>query len=916
MGARRWSFYAALAAVAIMIMFLGGGARLYTEWLWFESLGYSNVFVTILLSEIGLRVAVGLAFFAFLFANLLLTRRVVLEQGRITLQEGNVIQINPDLPWQDLLSKKVLALTFFVLSAVLAYLFALSVAGEWVLLQKFLNPSAFGVADPIFGKDVGFYVFTLPFQIFLFNILFWTGIVTILFVGLAYFISSPFRGLGAVFANRFAQAHLSGLLAFILLVKAWGYLLQQYLLLYSARGVVFGPGYTDINATLLAYRVLLVLAVLAAAVVIANILMRRPQLLLYSVGGLIIASIVLGSIFPAVLQKFLVEPNELNRELPYIEHSIKFSRMAYNLDRVEQKPFPAGRTVGLDAIEANAATVTNIRLWDWQPLQATYSQLQQMRTYYEFKDVDVDRYTIDGEYRQVMLAARELDQKQLPDQAKTWVNQRLVYTHGYGVAMSPVNEVSAEGMPLFFLKDIPPVTDTDLVLDRPEIYFGEATDEYVIVRTEQMEFNYPEGDANVHTTYAADIGVELGSYLKRAVFALAFSDYRLLLADDVRPDSLILYYRNIWDRVPKIAPFLQFDQDPYIVIHDGKLFWLWDAYTTTNMFPYAEPFRGRDNYIRNAVKVVVDAYTGEVAFYVAEPEDPLIQTYQQIFPGMFQDLKAMPEGLRKHIRYPVDLFKAQAQMYTTYHMQNPVVFYNREDKWNLPTEIFGRDKRPMDPYYTIIKLPGEEEPEFTLILPFTPQGRKNMIGWMAARSDGDNYGKLLVYEMPKQSLVYGPMQVEARINQDQYISQQLTLWENRGSTVIRGNLLAIPIEDSLLYVEPIYLQAEASRMPELRRVVLLHGDRVVFEPDLPRALEAMFGGGGMMSATPPPPEFEGELPEAPPARERTLADLIDDARQEYERAQQRLREGDWSGYGQALEALGQTLEELARKAGN
>lgn len=916
MRAQRWMLYVLIAGVVVFVVCLGGAARLYTEWLWFHSLGYNQVFVKILLSDIGLRVAVGLAFFAFLFINLLLARRVVLEQGRITLQEGNVIQINPDIPWQSLLSKKVLTLLFFALSAVLAYLFTLSVAGDWVLLQKFLNPTSFGIADPIFGRDVGFYVFTLPFQIFIFNILFWTGIITILFVGLAYFISSPFRGLGGLLGHSFARAHLSALVAFILLVKAWGYLLQQYLLLYSARGVVFGPGYTDINATLLAYRVLLVLAVLAAVAVIANIYLRRPQMILYAVGGLIVTSLVLGSVFPAVLQKFVVEPNELNRERPFIEHNIRFSRLAYALDRVEQQPFPAGRTVGLDAIEANAATVNNIRLWDWQPLQATYSQLQQIRTYYEFKDVDVDRYTIDGEYRQVMLAARELDQDQLPEQAKTWVNQRLVYTHGYGVAMSPVNEVTSEGMPVFLMKDIPPVTDTDLVLDQPEIYFGEATDNYVIVRTNQQEFNYPEGDTNVFTTYAADSGVELGSLLRRALFALSFSDYRLLVSTEVRPDSLVLYYRNIWERVPKIAPFLSFDRDPYIVVNGGKLYWMWDAYTTTNMFPYAEPFRGRENYIRNSVKVVVDAYTGEVDFYVAEPEDPLIQTFQKIFPGMFRDLDEMPEGLRAHIRYPVDLFKAQAQMYATYHMQNPVVFYNREDKWNLPTEIFGRDEQPMEPYYTIIKLPGEEKPEFTLILPFTPQGRKNMIGWMAARSDGDNYGKLLVYEMPKQSLVYGPMQVEARINQDQYISQQLTLWENRGSTVIRGNLLAIPIEDSLLYIEPIYLQAEASKMPELRRVVLLHGDRVVFEPDLPRALAAMFGRPGDPVAPPPPSEdADGELP-AGPGPERTMFELIKEANREYQRAQDRLREGDWSGYGRALEALGRVLEELARQSGN
>ncbi len=915
MGARRWTFYAVVAAIVLFIMLLGGGARLYTDWLWFQSLGYSNVFVTILLSDLGLRVAVGLLFFAFIFVNLLLTRRVVLEQGHITLQQENVIQLQ-DIPWKQILNNRIITLFFLAVSAVLAYMFSLSAAGDWVLLQKFLNPSSFGIADPIFGKDVGFYVFTLPFHIFLFNILFWSGIVTVLFVGIAYFISNPFQGLRGLLANSHVRTHLSGLLAFILLVKAWGYLLQQYLLLYSPRGVVFGPGYTDINGTLLAYRVLLILAVLAALVVIANIFLRRTGVLAYAVGGLIVVSLVLGLVYPALLQRFVVGPNELAREAPFIEHSIAFTRKAYNLDQVDRKAFPAGRTVDLDAIQANSETTSNIRLWDREPLQASYGQLQQIRTYYELKHIDVDRYTINGVYRQVMLAARELDQSRLPEQAKTWVNQRLIYTHGYGVAMSPVNEVTREGQPVFLLKDIPPKTDTDIHLERPEIYFGEATDNYVIVNTDQLEFNYPEGETNVHTTHAAaDSGVTLGSILKRLVFAVALADYKIMLSTDVRPDSRILYYRNIRERVPKLAPFLMFDQDPYIVVNNGKLYWLWDAYTTTNMFPYAEPFQGRNNYIRNAVKVVVDAYTGDVDFYVAEPEDPLIRSFALIFPDMFKEIDEMPASLRAHIRYPVDLFKVQAEMYATYHMQNAAVFYNREDKWSLPTEIFGQEKRPVEPYYTIVRLPGEEAPEFVLIMPFTPHGRENMIGWMAARSDGEHYGNLLVYEMPKQSLVYGPMQVEARINQDQYISQQLTLWENRGTRVIRGNLLSIPIEDSLLYIEPIYLQAEDGRMPELRRVVLLHGERVVFEPDLPRALAAMFGTPGAPGAAPPPvtdPDA-GPLDEVPVVR--TMADLIEEANREYERAQERLREGDWSGYGAAISNLGRVLDELLKQAG-
>ncbi len=907
----RVTLYVIIATVALLFMMLNGGARLFTDWLWFQSLGYEGVFIKILVSDIGLRVAVGITFFLFLLVNLLMTRKTVLEQGTVSLREGNVISLE-NVPWKDFLNKRVLTLLFLAASAVLAYMFSLSVAGDWIILQKFLNPSQFGVNDPIFGKDIGYYVFTLPFHIFLFNILFWAGLITTFFVGAAYFLSNPTAGIGGLFANPSSRVHMSALLAFLLAVKSGGYLLQQYLLLYSARGAVFGPGYTDINANMLALKVLLVISALSTVVVLASAFVKRGSgIALYAVGGLVLASILLNSVYPSMVQRFVVEPNELNRELPYIEHSISFTREAYNLNKIERKPFPAGRTVELADLEANQATVDNIRLWDWQPLRQTYSQLQEMRLYYEFKDIDLDRYTIDGKYRQVMLAARELDQNRLQEQAKTWVNQRLVFTHGYGVAMSPVNKVSGEGLPHFLIKDIPPVTDTDIVLERPEIYYGEATDQYVLVNTHAQEFDYPEGEDNVYTTYQEESGVKLGSMFKRVIFALALGDYKLLLSTDVTPDSQILYYRNIKERVEKIAPFLLMDKDPYLVINEGRLTWMWDAYTTTNMYPYSQPFQGRTNYIRNSVKVVVDAYNGEVTFYVADQSDPIIQTFEKIFPDMFRSIDELPESIRPHVRYPQDMFTIQANLYTLYHMQNPQVFYNREDKWEMPTEIFGRDEQLMEPYYTIVQLPGEEETEFVLITPFTPSNKKNMIGWMAARSDGDNYGNLLVYEMPKQSLVYGPMQVKARINQDTTISQQLTLWENRGSQVIRGNLIIIPIKDSLLYVEPIYLQAEQSRMPELRRVIVVHGDRVVMEPNLELALAAIFGKSDGRP-DPPPAVDDGTAPViGDPAVDLSVRHLIDEAVMHYNAAQDRLRSGDWNGYGQSLDAMKRVLDQLA-----
>ncbi|MGB9847022.1 MAG: UPF0182 family protein, partial [Desulfotomaculales bacterium] len=518
----------------------------------------------------------------------------------------------------------------------------------------------------------------------------------------------------------------------------------------------------------------------------------------YAVGVMFALSVALLVIYPSLLQKLVVIPNEMEREKPYIENNIKMTRIAYDLNTVEKKSFPAGKTITAQDLQENEDTVKNIRLWDYRPLQQTYSQLQEMRTYYEFKDVDVDRYTVDGHYRQVMLSARELNVNSLPE-AKTWVNQHLKYTHGYGIAMSPVNEVTSEGLPEFFIKDIPPVTRTNLKVERPEIYFGELTNQYVLVNTRSQEFDYPVGEENAWSTYQGKSGVQINSLFRRVIFAVAFHDYKLLLAGDVTNESQVLYYRNIVERARKVAPFLLYDGDPYIVLSEGKLYWILDAYTVSNMFPYAEPFQEDLNYIRNAVKVVIDAYTGQVSFYAILPDEPVLKAYEKIFPGLFLPFEKMPADLKNHIRYPEDLFTIQAKKYAVYHMEDYRVFYNKEDKWNLPSELFGAEEQTMEPYYTIVHLPGEERPEFIQIMPFTPQNKKNMIAWLAGRSDGSDYGKLFVYEFPKQELVYGPMQIEARINQDTLISQQITLWDQGGSRVIRGNLLVVPIKDALLY---------------------------------------------------------------------------------------------------------------------
>lgn len=906
----------------IIIVFLAlsltrWGANLYTDWLWFDSVKYQETFLKIILSELGLKVAVGTVMFILLFINLLPTKNKLIQaanKSRLIEDNRNVLNLY-NLPLSRYAKSGPITAVYVLISLVMAFFVGTAVTGDWIILQKFMNPTAFGVADPIFGKDIGFYVFQLPFYEFIYRMFVWSLFLIAFWVAAVYFVAENASGGhgGDFIKTDAARFHLSTLAAVYFLARAFGYKLEQYGLLRSTEGLVFGPGYTEINANLLAYKILFFVSIIIALVILVNIFMKRFRIVAYSIGVLVLVSILLGGIYPVIIQKFYVIPNELSREKPYIENSIKFTRMAYNLDKVEKKPFPAGRTIGWQDVQENRDTVDNIRLWDYRPLTQTYSQIQEMRTYYELKNIDIDRYMVNGKYRQLMISPRELNQQRLPDNAKTWVNQRLKYTHGYGVVASPVNEVTTEGLPQLMIKDIPPVSNIDLKITRPEIYFGELTDDYVIVNTKTDEFDFPQGNENAYTKYEGENGVKVGSIFRKAIFALFLGDYKMLLSSDITSDSQVLYHRSITQRVPKIASFLQYDQDPYMVIEDsGKLYWIWDAYTSTDMFPYSEPYYGGLNYIRNSVKVVVDAYNGNVDFYVADNTDPIIQTYMKIFPGMFKPLSEMPSGLASHIRYPQDMFMVQAMKYLVYHMEDPEVFYNKEDKWNLPTEMFADKEQQMEPYYTIVKLPGEEKPEYIQILPFTPHQKINMIAWLAGRSDGDNYGKLLIYEFPKQELIYGPKQIEARIDQDSYISQQLTLWSQSGSSVIRGNLLVIPIKDSLLYIEPLYLQSEQSKMPELRRVIVAHGDKIVMEPSLDLALQSIFGKGAARAEEKPqvqtPEQQLGGL-------QKSVKEMVSEAANVYEEGLTRLRNGDWAGYGESTKRLKNILDELSGMAG-
>ncbi|MDI3481289.1 MAG: uncharacterized protein PWQ97_944 [Tepidanaerobacteraceae bacterium] len=880
-----------LIVVAAVLMLAG----FFTEIMWFDSEGYLNVFWTILYSKWAVRLVSGAVFFAFLYINLLFAGRSLSRVWSLKYREGIV---NDAI--SRALSGKWMKLFFFAFSAVIAFVFTAFTSSYWLTAQKFLHAENFGIVDPVFKLDIGYYIFRLPFMQAVYELAVSAVSITLFFVALLYILTyveeGPTRWLYILARER----QVAVLLAVFFALKAYGYRLSMFNLLYSPRGVAFGASYTDVHAVLPGLKILMIISIALAVMLLINLAVNRPRMLLWTLGILVAASVLLQGIYPAFIQQFQVTPNEFVKEEPYLKSNIEFTLKAYGLDRVERKEFPVKETVSPDVI-MNSPTIKTLRLWDYRPLQQTYNQLQRIRYYYDFNQVDVDRYTINGELRQVMLAARELNQARLEERAKTWVNRRLQYTHGYGLVMSPVNTVTAEGLPNFFIKDIPPIsTDPALKVDEPRIYFGELTKDYVVVNSKTPEFDYPSGEANVYNEYKGKGGIPLNIW-SRLLFAIRFWDYKLLVSSNFDSNSKIMFDRDIKTMVAKIAPFLRFDKDPYMVVAKGRLYWMMDGYTTTDRYPYSEPIDDI-NYIRNSVKVIIDAYNGTVDFYIADNTDPIIKSYSAIFPGMFKPLDKMPKELRDHIRYPEDMFLIQARIYTLYHMEDTRVFYNKEDAWQIPDEIYGSERSKMEPYYTILQLPGEKKPEQVLMLPFTPSTIENMRAWMAARSDGENYGKLVVYLFPKDKTVYGPMQIDARINQDSQISQQLTLWDQRGSRVIRGNLLVIPIDSSILYVRPIFIQGEQSQLPELARVVVAYGEHVVMERSFEAALSRIFGE----------PTVEKSAPTIP-TEEMTADELIKRAADTYDEAIKAQRAGDWATYGQKINQLGDLLKKLTGK---
>ncbi len=906
-------FWPIVGIVALFLLIFGSSiARFYTDWLWFGEVGYESVFWTTILTKLTLGLVAGVVFFVVLFTNLWLARKLappVMER-----YHTNVIRAR-----MGRVAKKGLTLLIFASALGASVLAGMEASSHWISYQMYVNATQFPGTDPIFGKNIGFYVFQLGFLRYVYGWLMFTLVVTALATAAVHYLDRAIEFLAGMptFAPH-VKAHLSVLFAGVLLVRAWGYRLDAYNLLYAPDGVVFGPGYTDVHARLMALNVLSVIAVIAAVLALINIQRRGVTLPLAALIILVGSSFLLGTLYPQAVQFAKVKPDEIRLESKYIKYNIEATRQAFDLDGIEERDFPALNNLTAKDIENNRASVNSIRLWDYRPLNKTYGQLQELWQAYDIANVDVDRYVIDGELRQVTLAARELSAEQLSKVTEpTWQNQRLQFTHGYGAVMSPVNRVAGEGLPDFFLSGIPPKSPVGIEIKQPQIYYGENTFDYVIANTRQAEFDYPHSGDNRYTKYAGKGGIRLDSYLKKLAFSTRFSDINMILPNPITDNSRIMFRREITERVRTVFPFLMYDRDPYLVVSEGRLYWMIDAYTISTRYPYSKPYVISNvpvNYMRNAVKVVVNAYDGKIDFYTADDNDPVLKTYARIFPGIFKPLDRMPSDLKQHIRYPETQFRVQSEMLLTYHMQDPREFYAKNDRWDIPNEITetGGQQQQVEPYYVITRLPGEQKEEFLMMLPFTPANKDNMVAWMAAKCGPEDYGRIILYQFPKEKWISGPAQIEARINQDPVISQQLSLWSQRGSNVNRGNLLVIPIEQSLIYVEPLYLESDTSKIPELRRVIVAYGDRIAMEETLDQSLARIFGDVGTIDTvkTPVAPSARPVVEEKPDLRK-----LAEQALAEYERAEELQRKGDWAGYGQQLNKLEETLKRLREEAG-
>lgn len=895
--------------ILILFVVLPGLVALLVDWFWFKQLGYQGLFSTRLNAKILLGLGVGMISFVLIYINIRIASHVSRKSEKLNFLDGVSIDIS-----------KYINKLILIVSLILGVFAGLAASAQWVKVLQYLNYTPFDTSDPIFNKNIGYYFFTIPFFKMMMGYLFLIIIASLIGCFAIYaikgFVNIPKKIIRLTstpnqvidnynfVTNQAAKFHLSilGVIIFLLLALQTHFISIPELT-YSASELFVGAGYTDIHANLPIMRVLEVGAIVCAILLIINVYTKKNKLVYIAVGLYIALGMVQG-IYATGIQKLIVIPNELTKESPYLKHNIKATQEAWGIDKVEKKELTTDSSLSAKDIEENELTIKNVRLWDRQPLLDTFSQIQEIRTYYDFISVDNDRYNINNEYRQVMLSPRELNSESLPN--KSFINERFTFTHGYGLTLGPVNQVTKEGLPLLFTKDLPPVSEIDsLQIKRPEIYYGELSNDYVFVNTKAQEFDYPQGEENVFSEYEGSGGMPVDNLFKKALFALHFGSLKILLSNDLDVNSKVLYHRNIETRVKKAMPFLEYDGDPYMVIDSqGALKWIYDAYTTSSRYPYSQTMNNGKNYMRNSVKVVIDAYNGSMDFYIADSTDPLIKTYEKIFPGVYKPLSDLPEDLKAHLRYPEDIFNYQTKLYRTYHMDQPQIFYNKEDQWEIPYVNEGNSTDPIM-RHLIMRLPDEKEEEFILMIPYTPRQKDNMAAWMVARSDGENYGKLVVYQFGKQKLIFGPKQIDNRINQDAEISRQVSLWDQRGSEVVQGNLLVIPIKESLLYVRPLYIRADGGKIPELKRVIVAYENKIIMGETLDEALQQIFGVETKTQVSNDTKEEKTDKAES-----KSTINLVDEAKKYFEQAQVAQQKGDWTAYGENINKLEEILQQL------
>jgi len=894
-----WLTGAVLLFTFVILPLLTWLSGVWVDFAWFTDLGQRQVFITRITSQLAVGAFFALLSFAMFYVSMRVARRLAPRSYPVGFPEGTPEQLADGIQRLRQAAEPYIDRGILVAAAVLAFINGLDMSVNWQTFRLALASVPFGYSDPQFGRDVGFFVFNLP----AFNLLagWLTGalVLTAVLSAAVHVIDGAIQPWARLkgFAPH-VKAHLSVLMAFIVLAWGFAYWIDIFELDFSQTGQIIGAGYTDIHAQAPAYTILIGVSVLTAIALLANIRFQGWRLPAVAMGVWVGASVVLGVVWPAVTQQFIVAPNEAAAEAPYISRNIDMTRKAFGLNDVKGKDFPAAEDLTAQDVLADKDTLSNVRLWDPKIVSQSYSQLQSIRTYYEFPDVDVDRYVIDGVKQQVLVSAREMNSAGLPSTSQTWVNQHLVYTHGFGLVMSPVNSADTRGMPQFIIGDVPPKTTTNLVTKQPRIYFGEATTEYVVVDTGIKEFDYPLGEKNAETEYAGTGGVKIGGLATRLAWAMNLGSSQVLFSEYVKPESRVLLHRDLKTRLEKLAPWLQFESDPYPVLVDGRITWVVDAYTTSSNFPYSEGLPGsKTNYLRNSVKVTVDAFDGTTHFYAFDETDPVLKAWRSVFPSLVESGSKIPQGIRDHFRYPQGLFEAQAEVYRTYHMTDPRVFYNKEDQWELPGE---RKGATMEPFFVLMRLPGEAAEHFYIMQPYTPRNRDNMIGWVAANSDAEAYGQRTVYLFPKERVVLGPEQVTAQINQDAAISPQLSLWNQRGSKAIFGNMLVVPIKDSIVYIMPLYLQAESTAIPELTRIIVVYADKVEMEKTLEAGLLKIFGQTPASAGTTETAGSGGGATVDIAAAQKLFTDAL---------AAQ--RKGDWATYGEKISALGKVLDSLA-----